>query len=186
MNTDADVMQIGAVQGVGAAAEIVTLLIDDDDGADVYGLYGSEDDAVSDFRRYLVDRFGEDAVGEAEADEEQGLASLVAYRTSVFPSPVPAPAVVSEVWLLTVDHRHGRDCAVFRTERDAVERLAEWVRQYWGEVVGQEYEDGAGARHFVPALPPIDGAVATEVYFAAKQGDESYVLGREPIAGVLQ
>lgn len=75
---------------------------------------------------------------------------------------------------------------MFRTERDAVEGLAEWVRRYWGEVVGQDYEDGGGVRRTVPEVAPSDGAVATEVYFAAKQGDESYVLGREPIAGVLQ
>lgn len=64
--------------------EIVALLIDDEDSAYVYGLYHSEKAAQSAMRGHLVERFGQQAVEEAEADDEQGLAGLLSYTTQIF------------------------------------------------------------------------------------------------------
>lgn len=68
--------------------EIVPLLIDDDDEIYVYDVFWTEEDARAEMRRYLVNRFGEDTVAEAEADEEQGLNSLVEFKTESFALPL--------------------------------------------------------------------------------------------------
>lgn len=68
--------------------EIVPLVIDDDDAAHVYDVFWTEQDALTELRRYLVERFGEDTVTEAEADEEKGLSSLVGFKTTAFALPL--------------------------------------------------------------------------------------------------
>ncbi|SKK35403.1 hypothetical protein [Mycobacteroides abscessus] len=68
--------------------EIVPLLIDDNDAPFVYDVFWSEEDARAEMRRYLVNRFGEDTEAEAEADEEQGLSSLVEFKIDSFVLPV--------------------------------------------------------------------------------------------------
>ncbi|SHV17487.1 Uncharacterised protein [Mycobacteroides abscessus subsp. abscessus] len=66
---------------------LVPLLIDDDKTVYVQGLYASSEAAIAELRRYLVERFGEDTVNEAESDEEQGRGSLVYYKTDGFDTP---------------------------------------------------------------------------------------------------
>ncbi|OHU12785.1 hypothetical protein [Mycobacteroides chelonae] len=68
--------------------EVVPLVIDDDDGAHVYDVFWTEEDALTELRRYLVERFGEDTVTEAEANESQGLSSLVCFKTTPFALPL--------------------------------------------------------------------------------------------------
>lgn len=73
---------------VSTTRALVPLLIDDDKTVYVQGLYANADAAMAGLRQYLVDRFGEDAVSQAESDEEQGLGSLVHYKTDSFDIPV--------------------------------------------------------------------------------------------------
>lgn len=73
------------ILGLVSAVELVALLIDDDKTAYVHGLYKDEDAAMVELRRYLVERFGEGTVVEAEAEDEQGLGSLVHYKTDAYP-----------------------------------------------------------------------------------------------------
>lgn len=68
--------------------EIVPLVIDDDDAAYVHDVFWTEQDALAELRRYLVGRFGENTVAEAEADEDQGLSSLVDFKTEAFALPM--------------------------------------------------------------------------------------------------
>ncbi|WP_457180721.1 hypothetical protein [Mycobacteroides abscessus] len=75
------------VLGLVSAVDLVALLIDDDKSVYVQGLYADDDAAMAELRRYLVERFGEGAVVEAEADNEQGFGSLVSYKTDSFPIP---------------------------------------------------------------------------------------------------
>jgi hypothetical protein len=35
------------------------------------------------------------------------------------------------VYTLTIDHKHGTDTRVFRSEQSALDALAEWARQWW-------------------------------------------------------
>lgn len=67
-------------------AEVAVLTIHDDSESWVQGLYATEDDASREFRAYLVDRFGEAAVAEAEASEN-GLDALMAHKVESFEAP---------------------------------------------------------------------------------------------------
>lgn len=154
--------------------EIVALLIDDDDSARVYGLYSSDDAAKADFRQYLVGRFGEDTVADAEADPDQGLGGLIHYRIDGFPAPPLAEGAT--VWVLDIEHRHGRNVDVYTSEEAARSRLIGWVHAWWGEVVGLDTELSDGRRVTLQSEPPSDDDEAVYQYFAAKD-DEYYDLG---------
>lgn len=91
--------------------EFCTLLVDDQDGSYVYGVYYTENEALNHWRQVLVDRFGEDAVIQQEElednDEGNGLADLVPFRLDWFELPVfigithgiPAELIVcAQVW----------------------------------------------------------------------------------------
>ncbi|TEA09065.1 hypothetical protein [Mycobacteroides salmoniphilum] len=77
------ITRVGAVRSPDPT-EIVTLLIDDEDSAYVYGLYRSAEAAESALQVHLVERFGQETVEEAESDEDQGLAGLLSYTIGVF------------------------------------------------------------------------------------------------------
>lgn len=157
-----------------APAEIVALLIEDDDSAYVHGLYASDDEALADLRQYLVERFGEDTVAEAEGDQDQGLGGLVHYTTDGFAAP-PLSAGTT-VWVLEIEHRHGRNVDVYASEEAARSGLIGWVHDWWLEVVGVEAELGDGRRVTLQSEPPSDDDEAIDQYFAAKS-DEYYDLG---------
>lgn len=70
--------------------EVVTLLLDDDDAAYVYGVYESDTEAEEAMRAAMVARFGADTVAEYEADDELGLGALVPYKIQYFDWPRPS------------------------------------------------------------------------------------------------
>lgn len=61
-----------------------------------------------------------------------------------------------DVWVLTIDHRHGSDTTVHRSEAGARKWLAGYVREWW---------DDAVVRGGAPAEPPEDDDEAVELYF---------------------
>lgn len=153
--------------------EIVALLIDDDDSPYVHGLYTSDEEAMADLRQYLVERFGEETVAEAEADQDQGLGGLIHYQIDGFAPPPPAENTT--VWVLDIEHRHGRNVDVYASEAAARAGLIAWVHNWWAEAVGVDAELGDGRRVTVQSEPPSDDNEAIDQYFAAKN-DEHYNL----------
>lgn len=87
-DTASTVAVLSGVVAENEVEEIVPLVIDDDDAAYVHDVFWTEKDALAELRRYLVGRFGEDTVAEAEADEGKGLSSLVDFKTESFALPM--------------------------------------------------------------------------------------------------
>jgi hypothetical protein len=75
--------------------------------------------------------------------------------------------VTSEVWILDIDHRHGNNTGVYRTERSARAALYTYVSAYWGEVAGSAYTAADGSAGQVPAAVPADHDTAIDTYFDA-------------------
>ncbi len=75
--------------------------------------------------------------------------------------------MAENVWVLVIDHRHGTDSSVHRTEGGAREALHSYVVQFWDEVVG---------RHGLADKMPEDPSEAIDAYFEAME-DEGYTLG---------
>lgn len=76
---------------------------------------------------------------------------------------------MSTVWILTIDHRHGRDISVNETEEGALAACAEYGRQWWSELVGRNDDVE------LPEEPPTDNVEAIKLYFDTV-GDEYYEL----------
>lgn len=74
---------------------------------------------------------------------------------------------MSTVWVLTVDHRHGRDTWVHATEEGAFGHLADYVSDWWTELVGRN------DRVELPDEAPADTREAINTYFETV-GDEYY------------
>jgi hypothetical protein len=74
------------------------------------------------------------------------------------------------VYVSVFEHRHGRDISAYASEELAVAEGARIARQWWGE-----------AREREPSLAeqaPASDAEALELYFAARDGVESFEIAR--------
>ena len=76
---------------------------------------------------------------------------------------------LDEVWTLTIDHRHGTDVRVFRSEAAARTALAAFARQWWP---GERGED---ARYSDANFAALDDAEAIDEYFR-EVGDECFAI----------
>jgi hypothetical protein len=70
-----------------------------------------------------------------------------------------------DVFVLTVNHRHGTDLGVYTTENGAYAALVKYCRDSWDEV--REYDDTLSE-----TLPEEDAII--ELYFDVMQDSESY------------
>ena len=80
-----------------------------------------------------------------------------------------------QVYVMTIEHKHGSDSRVFRSEESALAALAAWAREWWPDESarfgpGHEYHMDPAAFAELP-----DGAALAH-YFDAMDGYESYDL----------
>ena len=92
---------------------------------------------------------------------------------------VPAPAPRLTIYTLTIDHKHGSDVRVFRSEEGALDALAAWARDWWPKECAPYAED-EGAQAMFDAL---DDGEAIKTYFEAMNGRESYSLDSTILEG---
>jgi len=90
--------------------------------------------------------------------------------------------MASEVWLLSVHHRHGEDITVYTSEPAARGGLFDYVAEYWSEIAGEEYTTGTGAKAVVPQEVPDDADIAIDIYFKAHK-DESSSIDQKQVNG---
>ena len=77
------------------------------------------------------------------------------------------------LYTLTIDHKHGTDTRVFRTEEGAHAALASWAREWWPVEVGRwrDEDDNCPTQEQFDALPDNE---AISEYF--ERVNESYSL----------
>jgi hypothetical protein len=87
-----------------------------------------------------------------------------------------ADTILDQVWTLTIDHRHGTDTRVFRTEAAARTALAAFAREWWPR------ERGEDARYSDANFAALDDAEAIDEYFR-EVGDEWFVIDPATVEG---
>ncbi|MBU8838953.1 MULTISPECIES: hypothetical protein [Mycobacteriaceae] len=88
----------------------------------------------------------------------------------------------SQVWVLSIHHRHGEDTTVHASEPAARDALAGYVVQCWPEVAGTEYSGSDGQLRRVPQELPADPDQAIATYFEASP-DEWFDLQQQQVSG---
>lgn len=88
----------------------------------------------------------------------------------------------SQVWVLSIHHRHGEDTTVHASESAARDALAGYVVQCWPEVAGTEYSGSDGQLRRVPQELPADPGQAIATYFEASP-DEWFDLQQQQVSG---
>ncbi len=86
----------------------------------------------------------------------------------------------SEVWLLSVLHRHGEDITVYTSEQGARGGVFDYVAECWPEIAGDEYTTREGATAVVPQEVPDDPETAIDIYFQAHK-DESFAIDQKSV-----
>ena len=90
--------------------------------------------------------------------------------------------MVSQVWVLSIHHRHGEDTTVHASESAAHGALLGYVAQWWLEVAGTEYSGSDGQLRHAPQELPVDADVAIATYFEASP-DEWFDLQQHEVSG---
>jgi len=83
------------------------------------------------------------------------------------------------VYTMTIDHKHGTDTRVFRTQEAAHEALARWAREWW--IV--EQGSSSNARMTLEEFNALPDAEAIEVYFNFMADRECYCLDSAILEG---
>lgn len=68
------------------------------------------------------------------------------------------------VWILLIDHRHGRDMFVFDDQEKAHDALAAYCRAWWEDEIGDE------------AAPEDDGEIISQYFAVMNERDEFYEI----------
>lgn len=82
----------------------------------------------------------------------------------------PRPASGVEIHMVVWEHRHGVDISAHSSEELARKHVAEIARKWWSEAREREPRSSLEP---LPEAPPEDDWEAIQLYFSARDGDES-------------